>query len=68
MAGGVVFIGRVFKFSSDETDLFPHYRKSFCMTASEVNDCSLNYVLVEASDLGSMTLPNCLDRMKNETA
>ena len=45
MAEGGVFIGRVLKFSSEETDLFPHYRKSFCMAASGVNDCSLNYWL-----------------------
>ena len=34
MAEGGVFIGRVLKFSSEETDLFPHYRKSFCMAAT----------------------------------
>ena len=45
VAEGGVFIGRVLKFSSEETDLFSHYRKSFCMAASGVNDCSLNYWL-----------------------
>ena len=55
MAEGGLFIGRVLKFWSGETNMFPHYQKSFCMAASGVNDCSLNYILVEASDLGSMT-------------
>ena len=39
MAEGEVFIGRVLKFSSEETDVSAHtYRKSFCMAASGVND------------------------------
>ena len=45
MAEGGVFIGRVLKFPSEETYLFPRYRKSFCTAASGVNDCSLNYWL-----------------------
>ena len=45
MAESGVFIGRVLKFSSEETDLFPHYRKLFCMAASGVNGRSLNYWL-----------------------
>ena len=41
MAEGGVFIGRVFNFWIAETDLFPHYRKPFCMSASGVNDRAL---------------------------
>ena len=37
MAEGGVFIGRVLKFLSEETDQFPHYRKLFYMAASGVN-------------------------------